>query len=180
MFKLLTDLIFLSIQIYRTNQLPGEFVVTFPRSYHAGFNQGFNFAEAVNFATADWLPLGRLSMKHYSKYNRLPVFSHDELISKMTDDCQNLDIELAKATQKDLEDMIYGELVFRNRLFNLGIMKTEYCVFELLSDDERTCIKCKTTCFLSAIKCDCKPKKGNKIFAMIRLNLLKKIDFFSF
>lgn len=42
-------------QIYRTNQCAGEFVVTFPRAYHSGFNQGFNFAEAVNFCTVDWV-----------------------------------------------------------------------------------------------------------------------------
>lgn len=29
--------------------------------------------------------------------------------------------------------------------------------FELLPDDERQCIKCKTTCFMSAISCSCKP-----------------------
>lgn len=45
----------LSRQVYRTNQCAGEFVVTFPRAYHSGFNQGYNFAEAVNFCTADWV-----------------------------------------------------------------------------------------------------------------------------
>ena len=44
-------------QVVRTDQCAGEFVVTFPRAYHAGFNQGFNFAEAVNFLLADWVSL---------------------------------------------------------------------------------------------------------------------------
>ena len=39
-------------------QHAGEFVVTFPRGYHAGFNLGFNCAESVNFALESWVELG--------------------------------------------------------------------------------------------------------------------------
>jgi hypothetical protein len=48
---------FLFLQVVRTDQHAGEFIVTFPRAYHSGFNQGYNFAEAVNFSTADWVCL---------------------------------------------------------------------------------------------------------------------------
>lgn len=40
-------------------QHAGEFVITFPRGYHAGFNLGLNCAESVNFALESWIELGR-------------------------------------------------------------------------------------------------------------------------
>lgn len=43
------------IKIFKSVQLPGEFMVTFPASYHSGFNYGINCAEAVNFALEPWL-----------------------------------------------------------------------------------------------------------------------------
>ncbi|KAL7420708.1 hypothetical protein Q5752_004659 [Cryptotrichosporon argae] len=36
-----------------------EFVITYPRGYHAGFNMGFNCAESINFALDSWVELGR-------------------------------------------------------------------------------------------------------------------------
>ncbi|CAD5210816.1 unnamed protein product [Bursaphelenchus okinawaensis] len=39
-------------------QYPGEFIITFPRGYHMGFNVGFNCNEAINFASERWLPFG--------------------------------------------------------------------------------------------------------------------------
>jgi len=43
------------MQVVRTDQCAGEIMITFPRSYHAGFNQGYNFAEAVNFCPPNWV-----------------------------------------------------------------------------------------------------------------------------
>ncbi|XP_006834007.1 PREDICTED: lysine-specific demethylase 4D-like [Chrysochloris asiatica] len=49
------------IPFSRITQEAGEFMVTFPYGYHAGFNHGFNCAEAINFATPRWVDYGKLA-----------------------------------------------------------------------------------------------------------------------
>ncbi|XP_060263744.1 lysine-specific demethylase 5C isoform X23 [Ovis aries] len=142
--------------VVRTNQCAGEFVITFPRAYHSGFNQGYNFAEAVNFCTADWLPAGRQCIEHYRRLRRYCVFSHEELICKMAACPEKLDLNLAAAVHKEMFIMVQEERRLRKALLEKGITEAEREAFELLPDDERQCIKCKTTCFLSALACyDC-------------------------
>jgi jumonji domain-containing protein 2 len=43
------------IKLRKIYQKPGEFVVARASCYHAGFNTGYNIAEAVNFALFDWV-----------------------------------------------------------------------------------------------------------------------------
>ncbi|XP_066248844.1 lysine-specific demethylase 5 [Euwallacea similis] len=143
------------VPVYRTDQHAGEFVVTFPRAYHAGFNQGYNFAEAVNFAPADWLRMGRECVLHYSHLRRFCVFSHDELVCKMALDNDKLDLTIAAATYQDMLVMVDTEKKLRKALLDWGVTNAEREAFELLPDDERQCEVCKTTCFLSAMTCSC-------------------------
>lgn len=145
----------LGVPIVRTNQFAGEFVITFPRSYHAGFNQGYNFAEAVNFAPPDWLAIGRECVLHYSNLKRYCVFSHDELVCKMASTPDELDLTVAAATYQDMLRMVDIEKKIRRSLLHWGVTSAEREAFELLPDDERQCDFCKTTCFLSAVTCSC-------------------------
>lgn len=43
----------------QVTQEAGQFIVTFPFGYHAGFNHGFNCAESTNFATQRWIDYGK-------------------------------------------------------------------------------------------------------------------------
>uniref|UniRef100_A0AAY4BA72 [histone H3]-trimethyl-L-lysine(9) demethylase n=1 Tax=Denticeps clupeoides TaxID=299321 RepID=A0AAY4BA72_9TELE len=47
------------IPFEKVTQEAGEFIVTFPYAYHAGFNHGFNCAESTNFATQRWIDYGK-------------------------------------------------------------------------------------------------------------------------
>ncbi|XP_073994722.1 lysine demethylase 5 isoform X2 [Rhodnius prolixus] len=145
------------VPVYRTDQMAGEFVITFPRAYHAGFNQGYNFAEAVNFAPSDWLKMGRECISHYACLRRYCVFSHDELICKMAAKADLLDPKVAAATYQDMIVMVENEKKLRKSLLEWGVNNAERQAFELLADDERVCEVCKTTCFLSGVSCGCSP-----------------------
>ncbi|XP_016954211.1 lysine-specific demethylase lid [Drosophila biarmipes] len=146
------------VPVFRTDQNAGEFVITFPRAYHAGFNQGYNFAEAVNFAPADWLKMGRECVNHYSMLRRFCVFSHDELVCKMALEPAKLTFGIATACYIDMAEMVDTEKKLRKSLLEWGVTRAERRAFELVNDDERHCQECNTTCFLSAVSCECNDK----------------------
>lgn len=68
------------VNVYALDQRAGQFVITFPQAYHAGFNHGFNFNEAVNFAPEDWEPYGEAGVERLQAFRKPPCFSHDELL----------------------------------------------------------------------------------------------------
>lgn len=157
--------------------------MTFPRAYHAGFNQGLNLAEAVNFAPFEWLPIGRTCVDHYSSLQRYPVFSHDELICKMASNAEELDIAIASATLEDMVRMLEREKSLWSELEKWGPCKKLQIEFDRLPDDERQCEYCKTTCFLSCVSCECSPgelvNQSHKYFREI-IQLINDYSRYSF
>jgi len=98
---------------YRTQiQRPGDAIITFPGSYHFGFNTGFNVAESTNFAVPEWYPKGarakvcmchphsvRIDMRRFKQL--LDLYETDMVtdgISKMSySEWAKIEIELMKS-----------------------------------------------------------------------------------
>lgn len=143
----------MGVPIYSVHQNAGEFVITFPRAYHAGFNEGLNFAEAVNFAPIDWLAKGRQCVESYSSVRRYLVFSHDELVFKMVEGMDKLGLSMSLATHEEVLLLTEKQKRQRELIAQLGVKHTEQVFFEKIPDELRSCRFCKTTLFMSAMTC---------------------------
>ncbi|RKP37400.1 JmjC domain, hydroxylase-domain-containing protein, partial [Dimargaris cristalligena] len=150
------------VDVYALDQRPGQFVVTFPKSYHAGFNHGFNFAEAVNFATPDWVPFGLDSVRRYQEYQRLPVFSHDELLWTIASYTQST--EVAEWLHHHMTQLRDRELLDRAAVRQRGLVSStvarsgkdeERPPALPAPDEENQCCHCKAFSYLSAVTCNC-------------------------
>uniref|UniRef100_A0A6P8NUJ1 [histone H3]-trimethyl-L-lysine(9) demethylase n=1 Tax=Geotrypetes seraphini TaxID=260995 RepID=A0A6P8NUJ1_GEOSA len=65
----------------KVTQEAGEFMITFPYGYHAGFNHGFNCAESTNFASTRWIDYGKVA-KLCSCSNDMVKISMDIFVKK--------------------------------------------------------------------------------------------------
>ena len=172
-FKLQPDLLFqlvtmlsprilksASVPVYRSVQEEGTFVVTFPRAYHGGFNSGFNCAEAVNFAPADWFDYDQDSIERYREYRRNPVLSHEALLCEVC--LKDESPVTASIIHSHVRDMILKEASLRQESFSHA---TRYKKVECTSpdpgtgfgDDDAECAICKQYMHLSACTCKCSP-----------------------
>ncbi|OZC09096.1 PHD-finger [Onchocerca flexuosa] len=155
------------IHVYTVHQEPGEFVITFPRSYHAGYNEGLNFAEAVNFAPADWLRKGRLCILEYARVHRNCVFSHEELMVKMAKCATKLSVNVGVAVHEELYEIIIREKHLREIITSKGITESARVEYEHIPDDFRSCAICKTTLFMSSLTC-----KHKKLVCLMHADLI--------
>ena len=165
------------MRIHALDQRAGQFVITFPQAYHAGFNHGFNFNEAVNFAPHDWEPFGEEGVRRLKDYRKQPCFSHDELL--VTAASRDHTIRTAKWLAPALERMRDAELDARKHFLagpdseSATAPEEPYLGprYESLPDfidpeteeDEVICTFCKCYCYLSRYKCQ---KTGKYLCAL--------------
>ncbi|XBW35248.1 hypothetical protein QEN19_000812 [Hanseniaspora menglaensis] len=72
----------MGITFYKAVQHPGEYIITFPKCWHFGFNSGINHNEAVNFILPNWIPFAIEADKVYKRDKRKNVFDIYKLIEK--------------------------------------------------------------------------------------------------
>ncbi|CAL9145855.1 unnamed protein product [Musa hybrid cultivar] len=152
------------IPVCRAVQRPGEFVVTFPRAYHAGFSHGFNCGEAVNFATGGWFPFGAAASKHYASLKRSPLLPYEELLCKeakfLDDRLSNADsLNFVPSKHFSSQSSIKISFVLLIRFQHHArwvLMKFGACM-RLSSDVIGTvlCSICRCDCYVSYFQCNC-------------------------
>lgn len=160
------------VNVYAVDQRAGQMVITFPQAYHAGFNHGFNFNEAVNFAPADWEPFGRAGIERLRDFRKQPCFSHDELLLTAAA-AKDVPIKTAKWLAPALDAVVGRELSVRHA-FESRVVDKEYFKpsdeedYKIrfarqndthdLPEDEYICSYCKTYTYMSRFTCE-KTKK---------------------
>lgn len=150
------------VPVYKAVQKPGEFVITFPRAYHAGFSHGFNCGEAVNFALGDWFPLGAVASRRYAFLNRVPLLPHEELLCKEAmllygnsdlgdPDCSETNV----ATHLSIKASFVQLMQFQHRA-RWCLIRARLCS-DVSTDAYGTilCSQCKRDCYVAYVSCSC-------------------------
>lgn len=161
------------VNVYALDQRAGQFVITFPQAYHAGFNHGFNFNEAVNFAPSDWEPFGDEGVLRLQQFRKNPCFSHEELL--FTAASSDTSISTAKWLAPALERVRDRELAQREKFAarHKELRPHEDCTFDTLAEhipddcglhilvqnenleeEDYQCGFCKAFCYLSQFRCE--------------------------
>jgi len=141
------------IPVYTALQKPGQFIITYPRAYHAGFNLGFNIAESVNFATEEWIPYCRLAVQRY-RFNRLSTFSYEDFVIRAAKKPDNLSV--AKILHRELIDIIKDENELLSKVYSDGLSK----LIESCNDSIKYCEVCGYDLTLSFVCCSNHNKYG--------------------
>lgn len=163
------------VEVFQALQKPGEFVVTWPRAYHAGFSHGHNVGEAVNFGTAEWVAAGRSAVEGYARGvgKRDAVFSHDRMV---VDTARDFARRLKDTSTADSGGVVFAPwiravantlrdelaVILREQEEGQRMLKTRGVRVERVADhaesggvvdDEVCCASCKSMPHLATVRC---------------------------
>ncbi|XP_059288320.1 lysine-specific demethylase JMJ18-like [Lycium ferocissimum] len=164
------------VPVYRAVQNPGEFVLTFPRAYHSGFNCGFNCAEAVNLAPVDWLEHGLTAVELYSEQRRKTSLSHDKLLIGAAIEAIQALWELSAVKYINSRNLRWKSFCGKDGMLTKAIKRRIEVEEERLErllplvrlqtmdkdfglKDEQECFSCYYDLHLSAVCCKCSPEQ---------------------
>lgn len=152
------ELIENDIPVYRTEQHPREYIVTFPKAYHSGFSHGYNVSEAVNIASPKWIKFAYLADEDYAreKYVKKLSFPYEWLL------VENLRlinyIEMSEKSKQEIfnefEKIAYREIGIRENIKECYKKLTIKKFDDVLTRyDAITCSYCKNYSYLSYLTC---------------------------
>ncbi|KAL9235163.1 hypothetical protein vseg_009950 [Gypsophila vaccaria] len=164
------------VPVYRCVQNEGDFVLTFPRAYHAGFNCGFNCAEAVNLAPIDWFPHGQKAVELYREQQRKTTVSHDKLLLGAAREAVKANWELNLLRKYTVDNLRWKDVCGRDGILSKSLrsrVDAENVRREFLckhskalkmdssfdATTERECSVCFFDLHLSAAGCRCSPDR---------------------
>ncbi|GAC94117.1 potential transcription factor [Pseudozyma hubeiensis SY62] len=137
------------VRVVACDQRANEFVVTFPKAYHSGFNHGLNLNEAVNFALPDWIFDDLESVRRYQHFRKPAVFSHDQLLITVSQQSQT--IETAVWLEAAMQEMVDREIAKRNALREIIPDLKEEVYDEDVAESQYICTHCTLFSYLGQL-----------------------------
>ncbi|KAE9459273.1 hypothetical protein C3L33_08815, partial [Rhododendron williamsianum] len=126
------------VPVYKAVQKPGEFIVTFPRAYHAGFSHGFNCGEAVNFAIANELLCKEAMLLHTDLELDNPNYASADL-----------------SCHHSIKISFVNLMRFQHRA-RWCLMKSRACIgVSPIAHGTILCSLCKRDCYVAYLNCSC-------------------------
>ena len=152
-------LIAAGIPVHRAVQEAGDYIITFPFAYHAGFNAGFNCAEATNFAPADWLPFGGDAAERYSTDARYCSIAHDKMMVALGEAAQSADCHpsLPPTVAAELDRRALTEVSRRADAAAWAASEARMSPAQQALCDDTDCSVCLADLHVSALFCECSP-----------------------
>ncbi|GAB5366199.1 hypothetical protein AAMO2058_001124300 [Amorphochlora amoebiformis] len=149
------------IPVCKLEQKSREFVVTFPKAYHAGFNCGINYAEAVNFADDSWLSFGEAAYLRNKANKIVPTIPFVQTVIRAADSFWSGDLNkrfqaLSSVTRRECRARSEFRLKFHNvrRSSKRDWFQSSLCY----------CDNCKEFLYLSVVRIKRSVHKAQDVF----------------